>query len=472
MHDDNAFLQTAWVAGRAPRVTFSFERTNHRYSPKSGFSFTLATSAQTPSPSFSPRPPSPTISINNDTPGNTRPTRAVVDLAALERNFLSIQNAVGPSTKVLTVLKANAYGHGIVPVARYLENHLGPHYFGVAIPEEGIELRNAGIESPILVLGSIARNQVVPALMHDLTLTAHSIDKLTWIDNAAKSLEATATVHLEFDTGMERVGVHWYNADTLIRHSLSCENCFIEGVYSHFAHSDAADLASAREQLSRFKEVLDVYDKLQIPTPPIRHLANSGAILQLPDSYFDMVRAGILLYGVYPSHECQRSIAVEPCLSLQSKVVYFKVVEEGMAVSYGHTWTAPKQTRVVTVPIGYGDGYPRALSNVGQVLIRGRRYPVIGRICMDQLMVNIDWDEAYNGDDVVLLGSQNNTPDKLTDPPITVDELATLLGTIPYEVLTNLPPVYPESMYIPPHNLLTIVSAVYVVAFESQIKQI
>jgi alanine racemase len=204
----------------------------------------------------------------------------------------------------------------------------------------------------------------------------------------------------------------------------------VEGIYSHFANSDAADLSSARLQLERFQEVLRFYDE-RGRRPPLRHIANSGAILQLPESHFEMVRPGILLYGVYPSAEVARTIDVRPALSWKSRVVFFKVVRPGHPVSYGSTWQSDHEVRVVTVPVGYGDGYFRSLSNRAEVIIRGRRYPVVGRVCMDQLMVNIEWDTAYNGEEVILIGEADGAA-------VTCADLAEWAGTIPYEVLTNI----------------------------------
>jgi alanine racemase len=204
----------------------------------------------------------------------------------------------------------------------------------------------------------------------------------------------------------------------------------VEGIFSHFANADAFDLSSAHLQLERFHQVLDFYTERGLPLP-MRHMANSGAILQLPESHLDMVRAGILLYGVYPSSEAQRTIQVRPALTWKSRVVYFKVVQPGHAVSYGSTWAPTEMTRVVTIPVGYGDGYFRNLSNRSEVIIRGQRHRVVGRVCMDQFMVDIGWGTAYNGDEVVLLGEAG-------DQAILCEELAEWAGTIPYEVLTNI----------------------------------
>jgi alanine racemase len=357
-----------------------------------------------------------------------RPTVVEVSLARLADNYRAISAAVAPSA-MMPILKANAYGHGLIAVARHLAG-LGATSFGVAFLEEALALREAGITLPILVMGGIFGDQIPIFLRHGLTLTASSVDKLRAIDEAARDLGVRATVHLKIDTGMERIGVHWYNAQGLLERAADCRHLTVEGIYSHFANADAADLASARVQLERFLEVLQWYDK-RGERPPVRHMANSGAILQLRASYLDLVRPGILLYGVYPSAEVRKTIAVSPALAWRSRVVYFKVVEPGHPVSYGSTWQSDHQVRVVTVPVGYGDGYFRALSNAAQVVIRGKKYPVVGRVCMDQIMVNIEWDTAYNGDPVTLLGAEG-------DALVTCEDVAGWAGTIPYEVLTNI----------------------------------
>ena len=357
-----------------------------------------------------------------------RPTIVEVRLARLTENYRAIRTAVAPAA-VMPIVKANAYGHGLVDVARH-QVGLGAASLGVALLEEAIALRNAGITTPILVMGGILGNQVPLFLRHGLTLTASSIDKLRCIDEAARELGVTARVHLKIDTGMERIGVHYYSAEGLLERAAECRHCVVEGIYSHFANADAEDLGSARLQLSRFLDVLQWYDKHGV-TPPIRHMANSGAILQFPESHLDMVRPGILLYGVYPSTDVRRTIAVRPAMTWKSGIVYFKVVRPGHPVSYGSTWQSDHPVRVVTIPVGYGDGYFRALSNVAQVIIRGKKYPVVGRVCMDQIMVNLEWDSAYNGDEVVLLGEGGREI-------ITCEDLAEWAGTIPYEILTNI----------------------------------
>ncbi len=358
-----------------------------------------------------------------------RPTHVEVNLTHLCNNLKAIRAHVAPA-KVMIVIKANAYGHGMDAVAR----HLAPHadYIGVAVLEEGILLREMGINTPILVLGGIWEEQIPAFIQHDLTLTASSVERLEQIDRVAATLHKKATVHLKIDTGMERIGVHYYSAQTLQEAALGCKHVDVEGIYSHFANSDAADLSHARLQLARFNEVLSFYEKHSLPTPRLRHMANSGAILQLPEATFDMVRPGILLYGVYPSDEVRRTVQVTPALSWSSKVVYFKVTQPEHPVSYGSTWQSDTATRVATIPVGYGDGYFRAMSNKTEVIIRGVKVPQVGRICMDQMVVNLGADgTGYNGDEVVLIGEQDGQR-------ITAEDLARWAGTIPYEILTNI----------------------------------
>ena len=361
------------------------------------------------------------------TSGGVRATWAEVNLRRLEENMAAIRRKVAP-TKVMLVVKANGYGHGLVEVSKALAGF--SDYVGVAVLEEGILLRELGITAPIIVLGGIWREQIQRYLQYDLTLTASSVERLEQIDAAAGQMGVTAKVHLKIDTGMERIGIHYYSAGALQEAALKCPHIEVEGIFSHFANADSGDLSHARLQLERFNEVLRFYERRNLPMP-MRHIANSAAVLQLPESYLDMVRPGIMLYGIYPSPETARTVAVKPALAWKSRVVYFKVVKAGHAVSYGSTWQPHHDVRVVTVPVGYGDGFFRSMSNRAQVIIRGKKYRQVGNICMDQLMVNIEWDSAYNGDEVVLLGESD-------DERITVEDLAEWAGTIPYEILTNI----------------------------------
>jgi alanine racemase len=357
-----------------------------------------------------------------------RPTYLEVDLDVLAANYRAIAAHVAPA-RVMPILKANAYGHGLVEVARKLEA-VGAPYVGVAYLEEGLRLRQHGVRLPVLVLGGIVGSQIPRFLEHDLTLTASSVDKLRAIDEHAAALGRPATVHLKIDTGMERIGVHWYSAEALLEASLKCRHARVEGIFTHFANADGRDLAHARLQLERFHEVLRFYERRSLPTP-LRHAANSGAILQLPESHFDMVRPGVVFYGAAPSADVPVTISVRQALRWVTHVVYFKVVKPGNPVSYGSAWAPAELTRVITLPAGYGDGYMRAMSGKAEVIVHGKRYPVVGRICMDQMMVSIGGDTAYNGDEAVLLGASG-------DATITIEELAAWAGTIAHEVLTNI----------------------------------
>jgi alanine racemase len=332
----------------------------------------------------------------------------------------------------MPVLKANAYGHGLVAVARMLERER-PFAVAVAYLEEATRLREAGVNLPVLVLGGIVGEQIPRFIEQDLTLTASSVDKLLAIEACAVAMRAKARVHLKVDTGMERIGTHWYSAQRLLETSLRVRNVEVEGIFTHFANADVADLTHARLQLERFEEVLFFYERHSLPAP-LRHAANSGAILQIPESYLDIVRPGIVLFGSSPDIDLPLTLPVRQALRWLTQVVFFKVVKAGNPVSYGSTWRPFADTRVITLPVGYGDGYTRAMSGRAQVIVRGQRIPVAGRICMDQIMADIGNGTAYNGDEVVLLGESGHEGEL----PIRIEEMAVWANTIPHEVLTNI----------------------------------
>ncbi|NLA66753.1 MAG: alanine racemase [Gammaproteobacteria bacterium] len=356
-----------------------------------------------------------------------RPTRILVDLDRISGNLRTIRAHAG--VPVMAIVKANAYGLGLVPVARHLQEQ-GVEHLGVAFPEEGIALRRAGITVPILVLGGIYAPQVAQYLRHDLEVTVSSVDKLRQVEAAAQALGKRATVHLKVDTGMQRIGVHAWSAGPFIEAAVASRWIDLAGIYSHLACSDDPDSPVTALQLERFEEACAHFGRIGAPVPR-RHIANSGGILHFPETRLDMVRPGILLYGVLPGVDCRPSVPVEPAMSMVSRVVYFKVVERGHPVSYGGTWAPAADTRVVTVPIGYGDGYPRALSSRGRVLLHGREYPIVGRVCMDQFMVDIGRDSAWNEDEVVLIGRQGGAR-------LRAEDVAQAAGMIPYEVLVGL----------------------------------
>ena len=352
-----------------------------------------------------------------------RSTYLEVDLPQLQRNIEAIRAHVAPA-KVMPMIKANAYGHGIDGVAPFLEPYVD--YFGVAVLEEGIHLRELGITKPILVAGGVLPEQVSLFAEHDLTLTGSSIELLDVAEEVSRSTGKRIKTHLKIDTGMERVGIHEYEAEAFIEHSLKLKHVEVEGIYTHLENSEDADLIHARLQLERFQEVLHIYEKLSEPHPALRHMANSAAVLQFPESYFDLVRPGLMVYGVYPSGVAQ-SVEIAPAATWRSRVVYSKITRPGRPVSYGSLWQAETETRIVTVPCGYGDGYFRRMTNRAQVIVNKKKYPQVGRICMDQFMVNVGTDDAQVGDEVVLLGDG-----------ISAHDLAEWMGTNEYEVLTSI----------------------------------
>lgn len=366
----------------------------------------------------------PTISVDEI----VRPTRLEIDLKVLAENFQAIKNHAGQA-KVMPVLKANAYGHGLIRVAQLMQE-LKSDYLGVAVLEEGILLRERGITTPILVLGGIWGNQIPLFIKHNLTMTASSVEKLRQIDEIAAKMNKKAPVHLKIDTGMERLGVHYYNAEKFLEEAIKFKNVELEGIYSHFANSELNDLSYTKLQFERFQEVLTFFERHSIKMP-IRHISNSGAILQMPEANLDMIRPGIMLYGVYPSSDLKKSVQVKPALTWKSLVVYFKVIKPNHPVGYGSAWQTDHNIRAVTVPVGYGDGYLRTMGHKAEVLVNEKRCRVIGNISMDQIVVNIEDGSAYNGDEVILVGSDGKNT-------ISVEELAAWADTIPYEILTNI----------------------------------
>jgi alanine racemase len=359
---------------------------------------------------------------------STRPAVMTVDLDRLAGNLARLRAHAAPA-KVMAVVKANAYGHGLERCALHLEA-AGADALGCAYLEEGVILRRAGVQIPILVFGGLLADQVKAYIGNDLDITASSLSKLEHVEQAAAAMKRRARVHLKIDTGMERLGVHHDTSGALLERVLSLKWCDVTGIFSHFARADEEDASFTRLQLERFLECARFFERHSLP-PPLRHVANSAAVLRFPETHLDMVRPGISLYGVAPAPGVADPLGLEPVMSLATKVVYFKVVRAGSGVSYGHLWHAPRDTRVVTLPVGYGDGYPRALGNKAEVLVRGRRFPQVGAVCMDQLMVDIGAGEAYNGDEAVLVGAQGAER-------ITVEELAARAGTIAYEILTGL----------------------------------
>lgn len=345
-----------------------------------------------------------------------------VDLGRLCGNLVRIREHVRHRL-VCCILKANAYGHGLVPIAKAAEASRQVDFFGVAHLSEAVALRNAGIALPILVLGAIHEDQIEDLIRYRVEFTISSFYKARLVAEQAERALASCLVHVEVDTGMRRTGVRPESAFALIDYLLS-KPCFsLRGVYSHLAMSETPnDETTLRqiESLVRLKEKISLSGLLW-------HLANSGGIAFYPDSWLDMVRPGLFCYGLslpgaFPG--------LQPCLELKAKISYFKVVAAGEGISYGHLYRTENEARVVTIPVGYGDGYRRDFSNRMQVLIRGKSYRIAGAVCMDQFMVDIGSNEAYVGDEAVLLGRQGNAL-------ITLGEMASLSGTDPREILCH-----------------------------------
>jgi alanine racemase len=353
-----------------------------------------------------------------------RPTYLEVDLSQLKANLDAIRAQVAPA-KVMPMVKANAYGHGVDGVAPFIEPYVD--YIGVALVEEGIYLRELGIRKPILVAGAALVQQMPFFAEFDLTLTGSSLELLEAAEAVSRSTGTRIKTHLKIDTGMERVGVREYEAESFILKSCEYRHIIIEGIYTHLANSELADHTYSNMQVERFQEVLALYSKHSLQVPELRHICNSGGILNLPGAYFDMVRPGVLFYGVYPDVDVDRLIDVSPALTWRSRVAYSKRTQPGRPISYGSLWQAEAETGIVTVPCGYADGYFRRMTNRAQVLIGEKRYPQVGRICMDQFMVNVGDDEVRVGDEVILLGRG-----------IFAEDLAEWMGTNEYEVMTNI----------------------------------
>lgn len=354
---------------------------------------------------------------------------AVVDLACISHN-LAVVRRKAPGKKIIAMIKANAYGHGLIRVAAHLVSE-GVDYLGTAFVEEALELRKAGITIPIITSGPFSRFQIGLFIENNIDFTISSVEALQYISEAADFYKKRVNIHLKVDTGMMRIGIRYSNAHKLFKAAVKAEQyVHTVSLFSHFASADSEDIGFAHLQLERFLEAASFYDTNKYPKPLLQ-IANSAAVLRMKESLLDMVRPGIMLYGYHPSKHSEQEAHLLPALSLRAKVMYFKVILKGSSVGYGRTWTAPENCRAVTIPIGYGDGYSRGLSNKSHVLIHGKRYPFVGTICMDQSVICIGDGEAYNGDEVVLIGRQG-------DEMITADELADMLGTINYEVLTSI----------------------------------
>lgn len=359
---------------------------------------------------------------------------AEINLDAIAANLCSMKQHISPTARMAGVIKADGYGHGSIQIARAVEGLDFLWGFAVATPEEAHKLRSEGIRKPLLILGytfpycyeQLAREEVRPAVFRR--------DSLPSLQKAAVKAGKAIRVHVKVDTGMNRIGITPDETGLRFMEDLmNREGLEIEGIFTHFAGSDQRDKTGAARQLERFRDFTDRTERELGLKIPLKHCSNSAGILEMPEANMDLVRAGIAMYGLYPSEEVGReAVELAPALSLYSRIVYIKTIGPGESVSYGGTFTAQRSMRVATIPIGYGDGYPRSLSGRGSVLICGKRAPILGRVCMDQLMVDVsEIGEAAEGARVVLLGRDG-------EECISAEEIGSLSGRFHYELVCDL----------------------------------
>ena len=367
---------------------------------------------------------------------------AYVDLDAIISNMDSMHSMLKKDTRMYAVIKTNGYGHGSLPVAKALESVSYVKGYAVATAEEALELRADGIRKDILILSYTFPYSYEKLIAEDVRITVFRKDTLVRLSAAASSVGKNAIVHIAVDTGMGRIGVSPdKNGLDFVKEALDAPNIIVEGIFTHLARADEADKTSALDQLSKFKGFLDDISKQVGAVIPISHISNSAAILELPETYLDAVRAGITMYGLAPSDEVDMSrITLKPAMSLFSHITFVKKVYPGQSISYGGIFTADKEMTVATVPLGYGDGYPRTLTGKGEVLVRGKRCPILGRICMDQFMIDVScFEDIKEGETVTLLGYDG-------DEHISAEELGEKSGRFNYELVcligTRIPRVY------------------------------
>jgi len=353
---------------------------------------------------------------------------AEIDLGAIRSNVAGIRGLLSPKTMLMAVVKANAYGHGMLPVARVCLEE-GADYLGVANPLEALELRKAGIDSPVLVLGYTPADCADLMVENQVDVTVFDMETALFISQAAVRLNRQGRVHVKIDTGMGRIGLRPDGESIgLMVKMADLPGITLQGLFSHLATADDADKSFAYYQLQVFQEFSKRVEEAGVLVP-IKHLANSAAIMEMPETHFDMVRAGIITYGLYPSDEVDKSrLSLIPAMRLKSRITQVKCIPPGHSVSYGRTYVSQRATKVATVPIGYADGYSRLLSNRGRAAIRGQIAPLIGRVCMDQCMFDVSaLEQVEVGDEVILFGTPQDG--------ITADDLAHTLGTINYEIV-------------------------------------
>ena len=378
---------------------------------------------------------------------------AEINLDALISNFKNIVNVIDDHTKVLAVLKTDAYGHCAVPIAKELEEFDKLYGFALATAEEALILRNSGISKPLLILGYTFNNSYEDMIKKDISFTVFRKDMLKDIANACRKLSTTehkykAKIHIKIDTGMGRIGITPDDEGIeFIKEAQGYEELIIEGIFSHLSKADETNREYTLYQLNSFKNFNDrIKNELNIDIP-YKHISNSAAIIEYKEANYDLVRAGIILYGLWPSNEVRKDIIdLKPVFSLKSRIVFIKTVKSGMSISYGGTFIAPKDMKVGTVCVGYGEGYPRGLSNKADVLVHGKRCRILGRICMDQFMIDLsDIDQVSEGDEVTLIGLDGSEC-------ITMEELGEISGRFNYEMACDFGKRIPR-VFIKDHQI-------------------
>jgi alanine racemase len=358
-----------------------------------------------------------------------RPTWAEVDLGAVRHNLGNIRSLVDEKVEIMAVVKANAYGHGILQISQALVEE-GVNYLGVATVDEGLKLRSSGIKVPILVLGSVLDEEAQAAVSNDITLTLCDQGLLDVLVQISKETKKRPKVHVKIDTGMGRIGVWHEEAVDFIKNVYSKKEIDTEGVYTHFS-SAGRDKTMTRMQIDHMETILKEMEQLGIDVK-YKHAANSIAVVDWKKSHMNLVRTGILLYGVYPKESFRKEFELKPVMNLKTKIVHLKDTPPGRSISYGRTYITQKDTKIATIPIGYADGYGRILSNKAEALVKGQYVKIVGMVTMDQTLLDVGNVKEVNvGDEVVLIGRQGTSE-------ILIEKIAKLAGTIPYEILSAI----------------------------------
>ncbi len=364
---------------------------------------------------------------------------AEVRLDAVISNMDNMKANIAPKTKMIAVIKTDGYGHGAIPIARELEGLDYLFGFAVATAEEALILRHVGIKKPILILGYTFPYSYEKLIEEEVRMAVFREDTLKELSEAAarlseRGIRKNAKVHIKVDTGMSRIGVRPDEKGLeFVKRTFETEGIEVEGIFTHLARADESDKTAAKKQLTEFREFIGRIEEKTGRKIPVKHCSNSAGIVEIPDANMDVVRAGITLYGLWPSNQVRKDIVkLSPALSLYSHIVYIKEIEAGTAVSYGGTYVADRVRRVATIPVGYGDGYPRGLSGKGHILIHGKKAPILGRVCMDQFMVDVtEIPEAAMGDRVTLIGREGQQE-------ITMELLGELSGRFNYELACDI----------------------------------